>query len=347
MPDVGGGEGNPFVMAIAFSDIARTIGWKRPITSGAGSFGGCNKLSAVVNGRVAVGCTVEGNVALPKVQGGTLSLSNIGGVYVSVLLTGNGDAEWHTWLQGTNNVVQTLLAASGTVYAAVDGTSVTESRSNTKTTTPLSGSGRVLLALTSTTQLWGKGIGASSSFGGQGTDFGLSPNGDIVAAGAFRGTLSFGSGMDLTADGDANDLYIARIAAADGTVTERKQYGSTAIELLYGLGIAPVSGDLVLATGLQKDVKFDSVKVPGPANPADGVLSLLKFSPTTQAVWANTSPASTWVSASNMTASVSVAGDGSVILSGAVPGILSLPGGNAVNGTVPFDARGFIAAFAP
>lgn len=344
MPDLGGGEGNPFVLGLTFSNTLRTIKWRRSITTAVGSFGSCNTLSSVEGGRVALGCDIEGNVSLAKVQGGTLTFENVNGPYLAVLVTGNGDAEWHTWMSG-GNMMQTLLKPDGTVYAALAGTSITERRSNQVTTAPLN-TGRVVLALSSTGQAWGYGFGISSTFGGQGAEIALAPNGDIVAAGAFRGTLSNGQGVTLTSAGTANDLYIARIPASGTAPTSFKQYGSNLFEMFYGFGIAP-TGDVVMATGLQATTMFDSLSIAGPANSADGVLSLIKLAPTVKGIWHNSSPVSTWVSASNMSASVTVGADGHVVLSGGVPGILSLPNGNAVNGTIPFNARGFIAAFDP
>ncbi|MBK7583324.1 MAG: hypothetical protein IPI67_24425 [Myxococcales bacterium] len=80
----------------------------------------------------------------------------------------------------------------------------------------------------------------------------VAPNGDIVIAGSFTGTLDFGGGP-LVSTG-ANDIYVAALSSA-GSQLFSKRFGSAASDGVAALAVGP-SGDIYAAGMFDGTIDF-------------------------------------------------------------------------------------------
>lgn len=103
--------------------------------------------------------------------------------------------------------------------------------------------------------VWGKQFGGDAD---QVCDsVALANNGDVVIAGNYTGTLSFGGTLSLpaVADTTAGLLYVAVLSAADGTPVAAASWGGSGRNNAYGVAVGPDDG-IVVVGSLSGNVDF-------------------------------------------------------------------------------------------
>ncbi len=164
-------------------------------------------------------------------------------------------------------------------------------------------------------RLWQKRVGGGSA--NMGTSIGLEPNGDIVTAGSFGGTLDFGDGA-LRAEA-MSDLFVARLDAR-GVHLWSRRFSGTQLQSIAGAVVAP-DGSIVIAGQFSRGtLALDSFALAG-AGMENGFVA--RLSPRGRVVSAKCLCADrlAWLSSLALDAS------GDVIVAGAFAG--TLVGGSA------------------
>jgi hypothetical protein len=128
--------------------------------------------------------------------------------------------------------------------------------------------------------VWARCVGASG-FSSSGTGVAIAGNGDVIATGAFAGTVDFG-GKSLTTTG-GDDIFIARYAAGDGSLISAVQVGGTGSESPSGIALDP-SGNILLAGGVAGSVTLGGPTVQTSNSTYDGFVA--KYTPQGGYVWA-------------------------------------------------------------
>ncbi|MDI1435074.1 SBBP repeat-containing protein [Polyangium sorediatum] len=82
----------------------------------------------------------------------------------------------------------------------------------------------------------------------------FAPNGDVLLAGAFTGSIDLGGGASPSADGF--DMFLGRLAAKDGCLVWGRSYGGPLVQSPQSLVFDPVSGNVILTGSFGGTVDF-------------------------------------------------------------------------------------------
>ncbi len=168
----------------------------------------------------------------------------------------------------------------------------------------------------------------------------LSPQGDIVVAGAFgAGTLSTGVPGQVIST-FSNDWYIAKLPAGGGPAYWLRQVSSTSTGLVSDVAVGP-DGSIFVAGMLGGGAaNVDYHGMPGaPAGSNNPPLAVLKLDPAGEFVWAHSAPQASGVAAApngDVFVAESVVGDASTTLAAAT----RIAPGGAVMETRTFGGSG-------
>lgn len=110
--------------------------------------------------------------------------------------------------------------------------------------------------------VWAKAYGDATG-PQQGAGIAAAPNGDVLVAGSFSGSIDLGSGP-LTSAGGA-DIFVARLDGATGAVVWAKSFGDIADQRASAIA-ADASGDAIITGAFRLSVDFGS----GPLTSAGG-----------------------------------------------------------------------------
>ena len=219
-----------------------------------------------------------------------------------------------------------VYAAAGTYAGRLTVTDDNGAQSSDATTVTVSGSGGAFL--------WSRGFGGPTfvdavvvrAVAG-------APNGDLVVAGYFSGTVNFGAGNLTSAGG--NDIFVAEYATDTGAPVWFRRFGGVGNDFAGGVAVDG-SGNVILSGGITGSVDFGG----GPLTSAgDYDVFVVQLSPSGVYRWARRYGGT----GSDSGASVAVSATGDVVAAGTFNGTVNLGGGSL---TSAGDSDVFVAAYA-
>lgn len=232
--------------------------------------GGDDAIGKLGPGGATVAGTFQGTITFP----GKEATAPVGGhdSYV-VRIDPTGQIAWSTIFEDTESVWITGVDvdANGRVIAA--GRFTGDLTIGAQTMSSVAGiQGFVALLGSDGAPLWARAIGPTSGS----TDVwsaGFFPDGAVWIAGEHNQAFDI-DGVTIPAAG-SGDLYVAKLAAADGKLVWSRGLGGTDVEFLFNAASDP-AGDLLLSGVYAGDLDFGTGTLP--PGPADGYGFLAKLS---------------------------------------------------------------------
>jgi hypothetical protein len=242
---VGGGvtvsKGTGAIAKLATSAGA-PLAWSRTLTSFApGSYSVVRGVATDKNNNVFLVGEFQGSI-----QDGDINLPSAGGVDIFLIkLDSSGKVLWQRVFGDGMNQSGNAIAvdASGNVF--ITGAMGGAFKFGTSTLTANGGQDIFVAKFNGAgVHQWSKNFGDSSP-NQVGSGLAATPQGDVVVVGSVQGNIDFGNGNLPPAPGD--DIFVARLAAGDGSGVWSKRYGDDKNQNAYGVAVG--SDDSVVLTG--------------------------------------------------------------------------------------------------
>lgn len=312
---------------------------------------------AIRNDHLAVGCKFSVATSLPLTDGGTTSISPLGGVngLVVDLDLATGGVLWATPFGAYVSDAGTAVAKINALDVTSQGDVIacgTYSGANlqdkpggnatftlTRVSSAQDGFVAELSPLNGNAQ-WAKGF-AGASANSQVDDVNCASDGTtgVLLEGAYQGQLDLGAGP--TTSNGSSDVFIASLKSKAGAPAWQKSFGSTGLDLAQGIAIDDCARPIA-AVRVSGALTLDGVALPAPQ--ANGYAeAALKLDGTGKLLWANgpTPPSTAFLSIQQI---VLNANNGRTLVTGYFGGTVDLGGGN----TATNNASGpFFIAYSP
>jgi hypothetical protein len=175
--------------------------------------------------------------------------------------------------------------------------------------------------------VWAKGYGGLGNDAGNG--IAVDGNGDVVVAGSFQQSASFGGSTLASAGG--YDVFVAKYAGSTGSHLWSVRGGGSGDDL--GVGVAvDASGNVVVTGQFMGTANIGGSALSSPYNPGLSAMFLAKYSAAGGVVWSQGYvPVASYGSASG--GGVAVDGAGNIVLTGYVQGAVGFGSANLGGGS--------------
>ena len=244
--------------------------------------------------------------------------------------SGNDDIGYGVAVDASNNVIVTGAFVGRVSFG---GTALYSSNSSSGNST------FVAKYAPAGTHVWSKNFSPTSSNNGPdaGSAVAVDGSGNVLVTGSFQGTEYFDGVHGITSSGLSEDIYVAKLAAANGSYQWARSFGNTGSDRGYGVAVDG-GGNVVLTGSFARSVGFGGgspLTSTGPMN-----VFLAKYSPAGAHLWAQAFTGT----GVNTGYSVAVDGSNNVIVTGSFQATTNF-------GSALLTSRGrsdiFVAKFSP
>ncbi|UOQ70751.1 T9SS type A sorting domain-containing protein [Hymenobacter cellulosilyticus] len=237
------------------------------VSGSTGQWQWVKQLSATEMAASGVAMDGAGNVVLVGSYGGTLTLGNLpplpsGGsrtLYVAKLAPATGQWLWATRAAGSN-AASSSGSASSTWFTPAGDVLVTGKVQNGSFqfgSLPAVASGKTYLAKldgASGTWQWLHETPASTTY----NVVTFNPSGELLTAGSFSSTVSFGQGLSLSSAG-GQDIFVSKLNTATGQAVWAARAGGPSLEEPTGATISGDGSALLLTGNFENQTEFGAL----------------------------------------------------------------------------------------